>query len=77
MTGSSTFPYLKGGNLIEGVAWCCLLVGDGGGASWGWLGCQPGVMVLLDLYGKVMLSGEIWETLIDGGFAIVRGLPLC
>jgi len=30
-------------------------------------GCQPGVMVLMDLYGKLMLSGTSWETLMDGG----------
>jgi len=31
------------------------------------VGCQPGVMVLTDLYGESTLSGASQETLMDGG----------
>jgi len=67
MTGSLTFPPRKSGNQTEQVAWCNLSVGGGGGAPWWQAGCQPGVMVLTDLYGKLMPSSMSWETLMDGG----------
>ena len=61
------FPPQKGGSLTEQVARCYLLVGGGVEVPWQWAGCQLGVMVLTDLYGELMLSGESQETLMDGG----------
>ena len=73
MTGSLTFPPWKGGSQTEWAAQCGLSVGGGRGELLWWVGCQPGVIALMDLYGKLMPSGTSQETLMDGGQVCCMG----